>query len=78
MNVLEKTKMGKLKREFLIPQYTRNTVNNSEVAFDTFTDNCLNSNLVKLTEVKLILSEDRFSTDYTIEFVFPSYSLKLS
>lgn len=36
MEVLEKMKLGKLKREVLIPQYTRHTVNNSQVAFDTF------------------------------------------
>lgn len=41
MEVLEKIKLGKLKRDVLTPQYTRNTVNNSEVAFDTFTDGCL-------------------------------------
>lgn len=33
--------MGKVKREVLMPQYIRNTVNNSEVACDTFTDGCL-------------------------------------
>lgn len=52
MKVLE-IKKGKLKREVLVPQYIRNKVKNSEVTFDTFTDGCLNSNLVKLTEIKL-------------------------
>lgn len=50
---MKEIKKGKLKREVLVPQYIRNKVNNSEVTFDTFTDGCLNSNLVKLTEIKL-------------------------
>lgn len=53
MKVLEKIKMGKLKREVVILQYTRNTVHSSEVAFDNFTDGYLNSNLIKLAEVKI-------------------------
>lgn len=54
MKILEKINLGQLKREVLevlILQYTRNTVNNSEVDLTLLL--MVAPNLVKLTEVKL-------------------------